>query len=312
MKSNKELVLVHTSMDRVATPKESVNVMLTPQFYTVKREELPLKYAYQAKKIAPSLFEGLLEEGENYEYVVDKQGDDWVFIAYDTDKISDFLTYKGLPADKISKVFFAQQAVDSFSKTPLLLSDKETLSVIDNTVVVLPSGALSEGREASFGFDNSFTPKEGGVSIKKASSESLFTEQQAILLVAIFILFGGIFIIEGLRYSGDTKIEEEEIQALYEEYPALESSYTREGIINKYKTLDTIERKKRDAVKAFSHIIFKGVTLTSLNVTEKGFKAQFECTDTQVLKRLEKLAKKKHYNTSKISGSNTLLIEGAL
>lgn len=32
---------------------ESVNVILTPQFYTVKKEELPIKYLYQAKKIDP-------------------------------------------------------------------------------------------------------------------------------------------------------------------------------------------------------------------------------------------------------------------
>jgi len=312
MKNNKKLFLVHASMDKVTLPKESVNVMLTPQFYTIKREEFPLKYAYQAKKIAPSLFEGLLEDGGNYEYAVTKEGDNWVFIAYDTDKISDFLAYKGIPIEKVSKVFFAQQAVDSFAKAPLKLSEKETLSVIDNTVVVMPSGALSEGEPASLGFNNSFTPKEGGVSIKGVSTDSLLSEQQAIFLVAIFILFGGIFIVEGLRYNGDIKAEEEEIQALYKEYPALESSYTREGIINKYKTLDTIERKKRDVVKIFSRMIFKGVTITSLNVTEKGFKAQFACADTKVLKRLQSLAKKEHYNTSKISGSNTLLIEGTL
>jgi hypothetical protein len=59
MGNNKDLLLVHSAMERV-TLVESVNVMLTPQFYTLKKEALPVKYAYQAKKIAPSLFEGLL------------------------------------------------------------------------------------------------------------------------------------------------------------------------------------------------------------------------------------------------------------
>ena len=62
MGSNKELLLVHASMEDVSLA-HSVNVMLTPQFYTLKKEELPVKYLYQAKRIAPSLFDGLLEAG---------------------------------------------------------------------------------------------------------------------------------------------------------------------------------------------------------------------------------------------------------
>ena len=66
MGSNKELLLVHASMEHVSLT-HSVNVMLTPQFYTLKKEALPVKYLYQAKRIAPSLFDGLLEEGRSYE-----------------------------------------------------------------------------------------------------------------------------------------------------------------------------------------------------------------------------------------------------
>ena len=57
LENTKELLLAYPSMKQV-TLSESVNVMLPPQFYTLKKEALPLRYAYQAKKIAPSLFEG--------------------------------------------------------------------------------------------------------------------------------------------------------------------------------------------------------------------------------------------------------------
>mgnify|MGYP001829238495 CR=1 FL=1 len=72
MRNNKELLLVHPSMKPVSLT-EAVNVMLPPQFYTLKKEALPLRYAYQAKKIAPSLFDGLLEAGGHYEYMVWKE-----------------------------------------------------------------------------------------------------------------------------------------------------------------------------------------------------------------------------------------------
>ncbi len=72
MGSNKELLLVHAGMQRQFLSHD-VNVMLTPQYYTLKREELPVKYLYQAKKIAPSLFDGLLEEVGEYDYMVYKE-----------------------------------------------------------------------------------------------------------------------------------------------------------------------------------------------------------------------------------------------
>ena len=310
IRKTKELLLAHTSMQRVTLSK-SVNVMLTPQFYTLKKEELPVKYAYQAKKIAPSLFEGLLEDGGTYDYMVFKERDAWVFIAYDIERIRKFLQSKGIAIEKISKLFFAQQSVNSFT-TPLSLSDKESLAVIDDTVVVVPSIALSDKGQSVLVFDEKFTPKEGGFSIKGTTKNSMITQTQALSLAAIFMLFAGIFMVEGSRYTGENQVENEELQSLYEEYPALENTSTRKNIIDKYKNIDSAERKKRDVIKSLSKMIFKGVTLNSVAMNEKSFKAQFSCIDNDVAKRVKKLAKKLHYNTSKVKNSTDLTVEGTL
>ena len=84
-----------------------VNIMLTPQLYTLKRESLPVKYAYQAKRIAPSLFEGLLEEPSHYKYFVSKEKESWLFIAYDLEAIQTFLDEKGIALAFVSKMYFA-------------------------------------------------------------------------------------------------------------------------------------------------------------------------------------------------------------
>jgi len=308
MGKNKELILAHASMDRV-TLNESVNVMLTPQFYTLKKEALPVKYAYQAKKIAASLFDGLLEEEGNYSYLVSKEEDTWAFIAYDSEKIATFLASKGIEASRVSKLFFAQQAANAFN-VPLALNDKEALILLEDTVVVVPRMALGELEEPSLVFDNSFTPK-GGVTLE-GSSGSLLSQKQALGFAAVFLLFAGMFLFEGLRYGGESKVANAELESLYESYPALQSSYTRQGIVDKYRMIDTTERKKRDAIKSFSSMIFKGVTLTALHVDEKGFKAQFSCANEEVAKRVKVLAKKSKYKTIKVQGSNDLHIEGTL
>ncbi len=84
---------------------------------------------------------------------------------------------------------------------------------------------------------------------------------------------------------------------LFEAYPSLQSKYTRDSIVTKYKTIDTTERKKRDIIKMVSGMIFKGVTLTSLEIDEKEYKVQFSCKDAQVAKRLKELATKNKLNT---------------
>jgi len=307
MGSNKKLLLVHASMDDVSL-SESVNVMLTPQFYTLKKEALPVKYLYQAKRIAPSLFDGLLEAGESYKYFVFKEEENWVFIAYDAEKISSFLLSKGIKLEQVSKLFFAQQSPSSFTD-PVFLGAKEALVTLDGTVVVVPQTALREETK-SFLFNDRFAPKTG-VTLQGGHG-SLLSTKQAIAVAAVLTLFAGMFFVEGWRYGNNSKAADVEMQRLLEAYPSLQSKMQRENIATKYKTIDVAERKKREVVKTLAGMIFKGVTFTSFSLNEKAFKVHFSCSDAKVAKRLKELAKKEEFRISKGEGSNDIQIEGAL
>ncbi len=307
MGSNKELLLVHTDMEHLSL-SHSVNIMLTPQFYTLKKEPLPVKYHYQAKKIAPSLFNGLVEMGRDYEYLVFKEEDNWVFIAYDLDKITQFLTEKGIKPEQVSKLFFAQQSLSSFGD-PVFLGTKEALVVLDDTVVVVPQSAI--GKDVNpLSVDVGFTPKTG-IALQGIYGSSV-SIRQTIVLATVFIIFAGMFFVEGWRYSNNTKVGAEEMQQLLDEYPSLQSKLQRENIAVKYRTIDVAERKKRELIKSLSGMIFKGVTLTSFRLTEKRFKVEFSCSNAKVNKRLTELAKKAKLTVLKIAGSNDVKIEGTL
>ncbi len=307
--SNKELLLVHPEMKHTFL-SHSVNVMLTPQFYTLKKEELPVKYHYQAKKIAPSLFDGLLDDEEHHEYFVYKENEMWVFIAYNVGKIKALLSAKGIKLEQVGKIFFAEQSLDSFS-APVLLGDKEALVKLDDTIVVIPQISLDEEMR-TLTIDNSFTPKTG-VTLEGASGhESLLNQTQALSIATIFAIFAGMFFMEGWRYGADSHAIEEEMQLLLEEHPSLQSKMQRENIFTKYKTIDTSERKKRELLKTFSGMIFKGVTLTSIVLTEKSFKAQFACNNDKVSKQFVEMVKKENLKSSNVTGSNVIQIEGTL
>lgn len=304
--NSKTLILAHTSMDAV-TLSQDVNVMLTPQFYTLKKEPLPVQYAYQAKRIAPSLFEGLLEEGKSYEYMVWQEEEEWVFIAYDLEMITAFLEHKGFVLEHISKLFFAQQSAELFT-APLLLGSNEALVLLDNVIVVVPKIALDE--DASLLFDDSFTPKKG-ITLESAYG-SILTIRQSAVLASVLGLLALIFFIEGLRYSGNSKAAEMQMEEMLEAYPSLSSKYTRDSIVAKYKTLDSLERKKRETVKTLAGMIFKGVTLDSFEMNDEKFSAHFSCDDAKVFKRVKALAKKNKFKTVNVSRGYDLKIEGSL
>lgn len=308
MGNSKALILVHTAMEKV-TLSHDVNVMLSPQFYTLKKESLPLKYAYQAKRIAPSLFEGLLEEGKTYNYMVWKEDEEWVFLAYDLAMIAAFLEDKGFALGHVSKLFFAQQSAKLFD-VPLLLGAHQALVSLENVIVVVPSTALGEVEGDFLVFDDRFTPKKG-IALESAYG-SLLTMRQTSVLASIFVLLALMFFAEGIRYGGNYKVIQAETEELLELHPSLRSQYTRASIASKYRTLDNTERKKRDIIKTLSGMIFKGVTLSSFEMDEKKFSVLFSCSDAKVLQRVKDLAKKNNLNAVNGTANLDLKIEGTL
>jgi len=309
MENIKELMLIHSEMKYVSSvPIEGVNILLTPQFYTVKREEIPVQYAYQAKRIAPSLFEGLLENSESYKYFVFKEEDIWVFIAYDLERIKTFLQSKGLKAEQVSKIYFAEQAVKHMT-SPLLLGDVEALVNLNGTMTVVPQAVLSPD-EKPMHLSSSISLSKG-VSFE-GRGKSYISTNESYTIAVILALFAMLYFIEGSRYGGENVAQEQEMQSLLEKYPALQSSYTRESIARKYKVIDKKERRKRDVVKALSQMIFKGSTLTTLSLNDKKFNAEFACKDKNVNKKLQELAKKKKFNASVLTNGNDVKIEGTL
>jgi len=305
--NTKALVLVYRDMPE-QTLSESVNIMLTPQFYTLKREALPVKYGYQAKRIAPSLFEGLLEDEGSYEYLVFKEEESWVFIAYDIDKIQNFLLSKGLDLAFVSKMFFTEQSSALFS-SPVATGEHEALVNFDGNLVMVPKAVLDSDVKY-MQIDDAFTPKKG-IALEGAA-KSFLSKRESYLLAGIFFLFAFLFVVEGVRYDGENEEENAKIQVLLEAYPALESSYTRDSIASKYQKIDRQERKKREVIKALAGMIFKGSTISSFSMNTKHFEAAFICTDAKVLKKVEALAKKENFKTQKVANKNEIKVEGSL
>jgi hypothetical protein len=293
-------------MDHISV-ETPVDVMLTPQFYTVKKEPLPVKFAYQAKRIAPSLFEGLLDAEGSYDYFVYREDENWVFLAYDLNEVLAFLQQKGIVPERIGRIYFAQQVWKKIT-SPIPLGEKEALTVLDGTVVVVPRMALPGADFCTF--DDTFRPSQGVR--PEVGGETLLTRKQAVVVAVVLVLFGVIWLAEGVRCGKTNTTLQERLNTLYETYPSLQSAYARENIAKKYHRIDTQERKKREIIGKVAGLIFKGVTLTAFELNPKKFKAVFTLSDPKVAKKFEQLLKSAGFSKSAASSGERIVVEGSI
>ena len=286
----------------------SFDVMLSPQFYILKRESIPVRFRFQAKKLAPSILENLLPSDGSYEYYVFKDGDSWAFIAYDIDNISTFLQSRGAALEKIPKLYFAQQSVDKFA-VPVSLNEDEALANVQGIATIVPKMLLSSEIEYQK-FSQAFRPADGKTF--GTGSHSLISEKDAWIIGSIFLLFTMMFAAEGIRYRNVITAMQEKVSTLLNGYPALQSQYARENIAQKYHKIDKAERHKREVLKGLSRLMLPGVQLETLLMEGKHFSSTLKCPDEKTVVRVQSLAKEKQYKASRIGSENLVKIEGNL
>lgn len=302
-KSN--LLLIYRKMSQVV-PQESVDIVVSPQFYTLKREEIPVKYEYQAKKVAPSVFDGILDIPAPVSYFVYKEGKFWVFIAYNMQEILDFLEQKGISPKKVRKIFFAQQFAPSFREA-VRLGEKEALVKIGDDIAVVPLSGVENSQFVAL--DRHMLPKKA--LRPQVSGVSLFSTKQAFWLAAIFIVFGIVWFVEGTRYTVDVDALKHQ-RATYDiKYPAMGSSYTRSSILEKYRGIDIRERRKRDVVRRIFSVLFNGVVLRRMDIGNKHYSAQIAVSNDAALKRLDRLLKQVGLTKERTDGK-VIYLKGAL
>jgi hypothetical protein len=307
MQSSKaELILLYRGM-RVH-PSGIVDIMLSPQFYITKQEELPIKYLYQAKRLAPSILGELLVDGVEYHYHIFKEGSRWVFIAYDIDSIKKFLQEHGIATKSIGRLYFAQQYASKFVR-PMLLDSGELLSTIQDTVVILPKSLVDKDTYYSR-FNIDINPKDS-ISIPLNSS-SILSQRDSIILSAILLCFGIVFTIEGLRYSSLIDSMRGEVDRVLEDYPSLQSSYARDNIAKKYQTIDTKERHKREILKNLSNLVAKDISVESLKMDNKKFVAIFKSKKPKLLLNIKVTAQSKGYSAVNPTDNTLIEIKGEI
>ena len=289
-------LLIHRDMEPV-TLKNSVDIILTPQFYTFLREELDINFAYQAKQIAPSLFDDYLDTSFEYQYHVYKCESLWCFFAYSIEEIDLFLESVGIEKHRVSKIYFAQQ-LESELTQPLLLNGNSVLQSIDETVTMVPKRFLSEGVVYST-LDTDKLKLKNALTMG-ASLNSFVSLKETIILGSLLFILGGVFIVEGNRVKSSIANEDAHLTTLLDENPKYASTMLRQSILDKYKPIDTNERAKRQVIKDISKLLSSKSQLKALTIDKGTISARIVTQSASISKQVKEHAKVKKM---KVTGS---------
>ena len=294
-KSNNR-ILIHKKMTSV-TLTNSVDIILTPQFYTFLREELELNFSYQAKQIAPSLFDDYLSRKNEYQYYVEKCNNLWCFYAYDIEEIDQFLESVGIEKHRVSKIYFVQQFADILEQ-PVSLSETDALQTIDDVVTLVPKRFINPTLDLQ-NLDISQKKLKGGITMG-ASLNSFVSLKETIALGTLFTILGGIFIMEGNRIGGSIEASDKILMQRLDDNPKYGSSMLRQSILSKYQPIDRLERSKREKLKEISKLLSSKSQLKSLILDDKKITAHITTKSNSINKQVKNHAKLKKFQ---ISGS---------
>lgn len=284
--SERPLVPLYRGMPSPTGIASRVDLLLAPDLYLLKSEPLPVRFAHQAKKIAPSIMEDL-GAGSDWVYEVIKGAEGWQIYAYDPRQLMETLREAGLGPDRIGQLYFAQQFSDQL-ETPLPLNEELALATLAGTVTLLP---LSPDMPLERTIDVrqlSHPPK--GFTLHGIRRHTLLGPLEAGIFAAALLLLALTWGIEGWQYHRTGKELQQPLEQSLEKNPTLASGITRRNILQRYRNLDQPQRRLRKTLQSIGSLTSKDSRLTSLEITPKGYEAEIE-TSPGKLPTLIKLAK---------------------
>ncbi|QOP41720.1 hypothetical protein [Sulfurimonas marina] len=256
-----------------------VDIVLSPSLYWVKKLSLPVKYARDAKKLLPSLFEDNLPEG-NYSYVVFKEGEEFLAFAYEDKKIIEEIGKKNISISSINNVYFAQ--TELLELLPCKINEKEVM-VVDNEIVFIAPRVWNE------------TAEELSLDSLKLSKKTIKLQQFSHIidnssLYKVAVLIGMFIILLGIEnFITMQKIESVNIQKekLFEEYKLYPTMMQNRSVLQEYETTFEKQTKLRELIAEFLKLkLEKEQKITDIAYKNKMLSVKISGLDTAASKKV--------------------------
>ena len=285
---------------------ERVNLILSPSLYWVKKIKLPLRYARDAKKLLPSLFEDTLPTGK-YSYRVYKKEDDFYIFAYEDRLILEALVNAGVSSSSIANVHFAQSEMQ-YIEGAVKVNETQSVYVKDNIVILVPCCWIEES--GNLDIDGLTLSKHKIVLQQYAhivENSSLYKVGAVLVILSLLIL--GEYLITKQKTSKVLELKE----ALFIKYKLKPTMLQNRSMLQKYKTIHNKQTKLRQHISYILSLRLQGAEkLSKLNLKEKSINVEFTNASKSTMAQIESMLKSKKVQYKTQITKNKLHLEMSL
>jgi len=265
--------------------KSKVDIVLSPKFYWVKRERFNVQKERDALKFAPSIFEGQLDNIENYRFLAIKIEDgEFIFIAYNPKDILEILKNRFNISEKLIGDIYTAQSEFIDIDTPLSLNRIKEIVSINGIVSEIPKNSY----EVSINYAMEFLKKHQRTKYKLkyrgVDGEGASLVVASLVPIAIIVYL----ILDIVRLSSDNKYLESEIDRRRDAYSLPSTSFQIDSIKKRYKKIEERQSKLRDSLFWLQDIkLYQYGKIEYLAINRKEFKFKLNIEKSKKLNRIK-------------------------
>ncbi len=293
IKFKSKSVPIFVDTDTIVEPSElSYDVILSPAFYWVKKESLPVKYLRDVKKLLPSIFDDFLPQG-HFSYHAYKKEDDFVLYAYNDKEILERLETIGIKSSQINNLYFAQSELEDMQSA--ICFEEKALFVKDGLLVQLPSCMLEDS--ADLDLENHIFSKHS-IALARYSH---IADNNSIIKISIFVaVFMFIFGVEWFMISSQNSVIEESATEIFAKHHLKSTNFQNEAIFKKLnKTYKTQSKLRKNMGVMLDLKLFDGEYIKEMYFDKKLLTVSLVLKSENRVSSIEKMLKQKHvYYTS--------------
>ena len=288
-KFNKHIdtIFLDTICDNFHTDN-SVNIILSPSLYWIKKIILPVKSAKEAKPLLASIFEDTLPDGA-YSYSVYKNDDDFLAFAYEDKKILELLEQKGIKQTQINNIYFSQNEFSDITKA-MKINETQSIFVKDGIVVLLPCCWIKEHGYLNL---DSINLSKKYINIRQYShlvdEKSLYMITILSVIFTIFVASEYFISIQNISNLTDKKDE------IFQKYSLKPTMMQNNAMLKGYEKINKQQTNLRvDIASVLSLNLPSEVKLTLLKSTNKKLIVHFNSVDKNSQLKIKQQLKKKN------------------
>ncbi len=267
------------------------SVILSPQFYWVKKVQLPVKSIAQAKKLAESVFEGNLPAGK-YSYEVTKAEGQFIIIAYDKENLSEILNNYFTDKAKVDALYFSQYEFSDLDAC-CAIDDESSLINMGGLLIQIPRNCTDPKIHIE---DLTKNRKLSRHKIKLGTFEEEAIDRRTFIIAAaaVMLIFSAL-VLESISYKKEATKVEEQKSAMIQKYDLPATSIQLRSIKGNLFKIYKRQKKLRDELFLFSKLpLQKDEYIKNIELNEKGALIEIRVKNAQRQKQIKSFLSKSY------------------